>query len=80
MEEKINEQYLKGFNNAYFLAKHKPSVLNSLLATNNKSQYVLGMIDGKKTYEQERQISRMNEIQRLHSREDREYPDLSASY
>lgn len=53
MEEKINEQYLKGFNNAYFLAKHKPSVLNSLLATNNKSQYVLGMIDGKKTYEQE---------------------------
>ena len=57
MEEKINEHYLKGFNNAYFLAKHKPSVLNSLLATNNKSQYVLGMIDGKKTYEQENDIS-----------------------
>ena len=31
--DKVDEKYLKGFNHAYLLAKHKPELIKNILNT-----------------------------------------------
>jgi len=76
MKDQIHPRYLKGFNNAYLLAQHQPKLLDSLLTTTVENEYLNGMYDGKRTYEQEQQKNqsrtRLQQLDQLHSRGDRE--------
>lgn len=48
------QQYIKGFNNGYLLAKHEPQLAAQLTAQpNNHSEYFKGLVGGKQEYEKE---------------------------
>lgn len=72
----LTETYLKGFNQAYLLAKHTPKLLEKILDSSTENEYLQGMSDGKKAFEQEKEQSRshdrLNELNQLRSRGDRE--------
>jgi hypothetical protein len=69
--EKENGKYIKGFNHAYLLAKHKPELIKSIVTTKSKNDYIQGLKDGKDTFEQSKIKSRFQEIEKLHSRKER---------
>lgn len=72
MEETVSKKYLKGFNDAYLLAEHKPKLVEQLLKTTTENEYLQGMRDGKRTFEQEKTQSRYQELDDLRSQNDRE--------
>jgi hypothetical protein len=69
--EKENSKYIKGFNHAYLLAKHKPELIKSIATTKSKNEYVQGLKDGKETFEQRKVKSRFQEIKKLRSQKDK---------
>ncbi len=71
METALSRHYIKGFNNAYFLAEYNPTLINKLITIEKDSDYINGLKDGKRTYELERQKSRINEIRMLRSKDDK---------
>lgn len=68
METKLTKEYVKGFNQSYLLAMHKPSLLAKIVKTENKNLFLQGMKDGKQVYENEiskdnsRKQSRLDEL------------------
>jgi len=76
MEETIiDPKYLKGFNNAYLLVQYKPPLLEQLLnatTENEYNEYLNGMKDGKRTFEQEQSRKRLQELENLKSNIDRD--------
>ncbi len=72
----LTTRYLKGFNHAYVLAKHKPELLKQLLEIATENEYLQGMHDGKNTYEQERlknkTHARLQELNQQSAKKDRE--------
>jgi hypothetical protein len=56
--EKLSKQYLKGFNYAYLLAKHKPELIKSIVTTKSQNEYIQGLKDSKDTFEQSKVKSR----------------------
>jgi hypothetical protein len=69
--DKLNEQYLKGFNYAYLLAEHNPKLIEEIIKTTNSNDYILGLNDGKSTFEKKRVKSRTQEINKLLSKKQR---------
>jgi len=67
MEESVHPQYLKGFNDAYLLAQHKPQLIEQLLKVATENDYFQGMKDGKYTFEQEQSQNRLQELKNLNS-------------
>ncbi len=65
MGNTISKKYLKGFNNAYFLAQHNRGLIDKILLTSSENDYMQGLIDGRNTYDQEQKQNRLKEIQRL---------------
>lgn len=65
METTLSPYYIKGFNNAYFLAQHNPSLLKQLIKLESETDYVKGLKDGKKRFELEKQKDRIQEIKKL---------------
>jgi hypothetical protein len=63
--EKENSKYIKGFNHAYLLAKYKSQLIESILNTTSISDYIQGLKDGKRTYEQQKIKSRSKELKDL---------------
>lgn len=54
MEEQEEQNYIKGFNNGYLLAKHEPDLAAKLIATpNEQNPYFKGLSSGKQEYEKE---------------------------
>lgn len=64
MENK-NSEYIKGFNDAFVLAKYKPELIKNILGTKSQNEYLQGLKDGKDTFEQSKVKSRSLEIERL---------------
>jgi hypothetical protein len=53
-EQKQEQQYIKGFNDGYLLAKHEPALSEQLSANPNEhNEYFNGLIGGKAEYEKE---------------------------
>lgn len=66
MENEI--QYTKGFNSGYVIAKHNPTLMNSISATLSPSNpYTEGMLHGKAEHEFERTKDMLKEIENLRS-------------
>jgi len=54
MEQQDEQQYIKGFNNGYLLAKHEPALAAQLAATPNpQNAYYEGLAGGKDQYDRE---------------------------
>ena len=47
MEETVNPEYLKGFNEGYLIGKHLPDVSNSLSRIESHSPRIEGFRDGQ---------------------------------
>lgn len=56
------QQFTKGFNNGYLLAKHELMLLKQLLVAKNENEYVKGMVSGKKQYDIEKMRVRLKTI------------------
>lgn len=53
------QQFIKGFNNGYLLAKHEPQLLKQLLTINrDNNEYLKGVASGKKEHDLEKVRSR----------------------
>ena len=51
------EQYIKGFNSGYLLAKHEPELAQQLvIQKNDESDYFRGLVSGKKEYDREAEL------------------------
>lgn len=72
METTLSPYYVKGFNNAYFLAEHNPTLISKLITIEKDIDYINGLKDGKKAYELEQQKTRINDLRKLRNRDDRE--------
>ena len=60
------QQYIKGFNNAYLLAEHEPSLLKSISKTlTPQNEYLDGFISGKLQHELDQTRSQLEELQHL---------------
>ncbi|WP_342089215.1 hypothetical protein [Dyadobacter sp. OTU695] len=54
MDEQQEQQYIKGFNSGYLLAKHEPGLAAQLTATpNEQNPYFKGLVSGKQEYDKE---------------------------
>jgi hypothetical protein len=62
------EKYIKGFNDGYLLKQHKPELIEKLLSTPSTNEYIQGLRDGERAYEQQKVKSRTQEIKDLKSR------------
>lgn len=62
-----NEQhYIKGFNSGYIVAKHNPTLINSISASLSPDNlYLEGMINGKQELEFEQIRDQLKEIENL---------------
>ena len=64
--EKPTPHYIKGFNHSFFLAKHKPNLIEVILKTSSTNDFIRGLEDGQKTYNLEMSKSkRLGEIDKL---------------
>jgi hypothetical protein len=69
--EKESTKYIKGFNDAYLLAKYKPELIKSITDIKIQNDYIQGLKDGKNTFEQSKILSRFQEIEKLRSQRER---------
>lgn len=69
--EKENTKYIRGFNHAYILAKHKPELIKNIATTKSQNDYLQGLKDGKNTFEQNKVKSRFQEIEKLRKQKDK---------
>jgi hypothetical protein len=72
------EKYIKGFNNGYVLAEHKPELLKAV--TQNlppANEYVEGILDGKEQFKLEKTQEQISEIEQLRNRTGSKENELS---
>lgn len=61
--ETQEQQFIKGFNNGYLLAKHEPELVEKLLISKNENnEYYKGISEGKKQHEIEKVRARLKSI------------------
>ncbi|MEA5426385.1 hypothetical protein [Arcicella lustrica] len=53
-ENKVDPDYIKGFNEGYVLAKHLPELSEQLSKTVLQSSRNMGFLDGRKEYQSEK--------------------------
>ncbi|GAB3040165.1 hypothetical protein [Spirosoma pulveris] len=58
-QDKVEPEYLKGFNEGYDIARHKPELAEKLAAIDSDFIRLVGFKDGKKQYEAERAKTRL---------------------
>ena len=56
------QQFTKGFNNGYLLAKHEPVLLKQLLIAKNDNEYFKGLVSGKKEHDIEKMKVRLKTV------------------
>lgn len=59
-----NEKYIKGFNHGYYLIKHNPELLKSILQSKSDNEYFKGLNDGSKVIEKEKIKTRLQELKK----------------
>ncbi len=60
------QQYAKGFNNGYLIAKHNPPLMNAISSTLSPlNPYLEGMINGKQEHEFEQMKDQLKEVEHL---------------
>lgn len=65
---KQEQQFIKGFNNGYLLAKHEPELLKQLLTINkNNNDYIKGVAFGKKEHDIQKMKNRLNSVSKNQS-------------
>lgn len=69
METTLSPHYIKGFNNAYFLAEHNPTLINKLISIEKDIDYINGLKDGNKTYQLEQQKNRISDLRKLRNKD-----------
>jgi hypothetical protein len=62
------EKYLKGFNDGYLLKQQKPQLIENLLNISSSSDYIQGLKDGERTYNQNKVKSRNQELNKIKNR------------
>ncbi len=58
----ISEKYTKGFNHGYYLKKHNPDLLKSILQSNSDNDYYKGLSDASRTLEKSKVKKRLSEL------------------
>ena len=58
-EEKVDKNYLEGFNNGYFLAKYEPELAEKLSKIQAESLHVKGLQQGREQYLKEQLKERL---------------------
>ena len=53
-ENKVDPDYIKGFNEGYVFAKHLPELSEQLSKTTLQSSRNIGFLDGRKEYQSEK--------------------------
>lgn len=66
-----NKEYIKGFNHAYLIIKHKPELIKSVTQTQTINNYFKGLQDGKLIFEKSRTKSRYQELNKLQKSKDK---------
>ena len=66
-----NNDYLKGFNHAYLLAKYKPELMKSITQIETTNNYFKGLNDGKLTFERSKVKARYLELEKLQKFKDK---------
>lgn len=62
MEEQ-EKQFIKGFNNGYFIAKYQPDLFEKLEKISNPdNEYFQGLLSGKKEYTTEKNILLLKDL------------------
>lgn len=57
--EKINPDYLKGYNEGYLIAKHEPALAAKLAKINSLSPRIVGLSKGVEEYNLEKDQERL---------------------
>ncbi len=71
--EKLGDNYQKGFNSGYFLTKYEPEIAEKIFGSMpNHSEYSNGMYEGKNEHEMEKIQERLNEIAKNKQKDDKE--------
>jgi hypothetical protein len=60
-----NKKYIKGFNDGYLLKQYKPQLIENLLNISSSSDYIQGLKDGERTYNQNKVKSRSQELNKI---------------
>lgn len=77
LEWEDNQEYVRGFNNAYLLAEHEPRLLSDITRSVNPSNdYFEGFFSGKAEWEIEQSKDQLNEIEELREPEQLEEQNL----
>lgn len=58
-QDKVEPEYVKGFNEGYLLAQHKPELAEKLAGIDSDFIRLVGFKDGRKQYDAERQKPRL---------------------
>lgn len=75
--EQGEQQFLKGFNSGYLIAKHEPVLIGKILKTiEPTNDYLSGLISGKEEWELEIQKTQMDELGQLRDKSKDRSQDL----
>lgn len=56
------EEYIKGFNHADLLSKHKPAILESLVLSKSENSYFLGLKDAYHQLKKDKVQNRLRQL------------------
>jgi len=66
--EHNEQQFIKGFNNGYVLAKHEPDLLSKIVQNiSSTNDYLTGFFSGKEEYEIEYSHTQLQDLKRIRS-------------
>lgn len=67
--EKEEQQFVKGFNNGYLLARYEPVLTSQIAKTlQPDNDYLSGFLSGKEEFELEQTKAQVNQLDQLRSR------------
>ena len=58
-EEKVEQEYLKGFNEGYTIAQHQPDLAEKLVSIDSDFIRLVGFKDGRQQYQREQERERL---------------------
>ena len=64
--ENEEQQFIKGFNGGYLIAKHEPELSSKILEKLEPlNDYTKGLISGKNEWQKEKELSQLQELNNL---------------
>jgi len=63
--EQQEQQFIKGFNHGYLLARHEPDLLKKIVSNkNDHNEYFKGLVSGKQEHDLEKMQKRLKSVTR----------------